>query len=220
MLKMINPDICEIIAVRHGQTIANKTGRLQGQFDTPLDEVGQLQADAIAARLKKCFFDIVYSSDLERAMVTAGKIIEFHPGKKVIPSKELREWNLGELQGHEYKELIEKYPRIMDAFKNEGETPPIPGGESVMDFHNRIVTFIDKIAAENIGKRVLIVSHGGAMQRLFLHTTGQLKNGNIRPLCDNASLSVFRFKNHQWQLVTWNDIAHLENIGTHATLTF
>ncbi|MBR2508694.1 MAG: histidine phosphatase family protein [Lentisphaeria bacterium] len=212
-------DVCEIIAVRHGETVANKTGVLQGQFNTALNEVGLMQADAIAARLKNRYFDIAYSSDLDRAMITGQKIVAYHPGLELLPSPELREWNLGKLQGREYKDLIVEYPEVMQAFK-KGGSPDVPEGESVAEFHLRITTFLDRIAAENTGKRVLLVSHGGAMQRILVHAMGQIADKNIRPLCDNASLSVFKCKAGQWQLVTWNDVAHLEDIGTHNTLTF
>lgn len=213
-------DVCEIIIVRHGETIANKTGILQGHLDTALSETGILQADAVARRLKKQHFDIVYCSDLERAMTTAEKIAVFHPDLKIIPSPELREWNLGDLQGRLYNELINEYPEIMGAFKKDNDIPFVPGGESSEAFHQRIVSFFDRIAAENTGKRVLLVTHGGVMQRILLHTTGHINGNNIRPLCANASLSVFKYKSGKWQLITWNDTAHLENIEMHDTLTF
>lgn len=218
---MSNSDICEFFVVRHGQTVANKTGILQGQLDTDLDEDGLMQAEAVAQRLKNRTFDVVYSSDLNRAMVTAQKILQFHQELKIIPSPELREWNLGDLQGRKYDELIVKYPEIMQAFKCESaDIPDIPCGERLADFQVRVASFMDKIAAENIGRKILMVSHGGALQRMLVHTMGQVSQVNIRPLCDNASLSIFKYKNGKWQLITWNDTAHLENIGTHSTLTF
>lgn len=217
---MNTSDICEIIAVRHGQTVSNKSGILQGHLDIPLDEVGLQQAQAIALRLKNRHFDVAYSSDLSRAMVTGEKILEFHPDLKLIPSPELREWNLGELQGQKYSDLIVKYPEVMKAFQSPTGNLQIPGGESLDDFQLRIANFMNKTASENIGKRVLLISHGGAMQRILSHTFGQLGEGNIRPLCDNASLSVFKFKAGKWQLVTWNDISHLESVGTHSTLVY
>lgn len=217
---MNTSDTCEFIVVRHGQTVANKTGVLQGQLDTPLDDTGLLQASAVAERLKNRIFDIAYSSDLSRAMVTCRKIAEFHPDLEIIPSIALREWNLGDLQGKSYSDLIVEYPEVMNSFKKENEPPPIPGGETLAEFQLRIASFLDETAAANLGKRVLLVSHGGAMQRMLVHTMGKLSQVNIRPLCDNASLSSFRYKSGQWQLICWNDTAHLENIGMHNTLTF
>lgn len=113
----MNENICEIVIVRHGETLANSMGVLQGQQDTALNDFGKRQAQAVAERLAKDHFDAVLSSDLGRAMDTAKAIVQYHEGLQVIPTKELREWNLGELQGQPYTELTRKYPDIMAAFK-------------------------------------------------------------------------------------------------------
>ena len=210
----------KIIIVRHGESKTNELGLLVGQGDFPLTDLGLSQAEQTAEALASEQIDAVYSSDLGRAMDTANTIVKYHPDLTVIPSEGLREWNLGDLQGKEYKDLLVQYPAIMDAFKSEGEVPPIPNGESQEDFQNRVSGFMDRIAAENIGKRLLFVSHGGATQRMFTHVTGPLKPGNIRPLCANASLSVFQRRPAGWQLVAWNDISHLAHIKMHDTLTF
>ena len=217
---MKNSDICEIIAVRHGETVANKTGILQGQSDTPLNEIGIMQAHAIAERLKKRHFDLAYTSDLNRAVATAELITANHPQLQLVKTPSLREWNLGDLQGQPYTELRIKYPDILNAFKKDGEVPPIPGGENIEDFQNRIGSFMDEIAKANPGKRILFVSHGGAMQRMLKHTMGKTDIRNICPLSANAGMSVFHYQNKQWRLITWNDTAHLEDIQMHETLTF
>ena len=209
---------CEITVIRHGQTIANKVGTLQGQLDTQLDDLGLLQADAVANRLKNYHFDIAYSSDLSRTMVTAKKIVAFHPNLELNPTIELREWNLGIFQGQSINELKISNPNFFNLLKKETSPSPIPGGESVVEFHNRVITFLDLIAKENLGKKVLLVSHGGVIQRMLIHTFGALAKNNIRPLCDNVSLSKFKFVDGQWQLITWNDTSHLENIEINQTI--
>ena len=217
---MNKSDICEIIAVRHGETVANKSGVLQGQYNTPLNENGILQARAIAERLKKRSFDMVFTSDLDRAHDTAKIIAEFHPQIKVTPTASLREWDLGVLQGRPYSELIVEYPDIMNAFKKPGKVPPIPGGEDIGCFQQRISSFMDETARANCGKTLLFVSHGGAMQRMLVHAMGEAAPQNIYPLCDNASLSIFRFRGGQWQLITWNDTSHLDHLELNAIITY
>ena len=89
-------DICEIVVVRHGETVANKQGVLQGHLDTPLNETGVIQAQAIAERLKNRSFDAIYSSDLQRAANTARAIVAHHSQVDIVYTEELREWNLGD----------------------------------------------------------------------------------------------------------------------------
>ena len=213
-------DTCEILVVRHGETVANKSGILQGHYDTPLNENGIAQAKCVAKRLKNKHFDAIYSSDLNRAFDTAKIIAEEHVSLPIIKVEKLREWNLGVLQGRPYKELIIEYPDILAAFKQQQHVPSIPGGETIEEFHNRIANCLEDIAKENLGKKVLIVSHGGAIQRMLIHTMGRISEKNIYPLCDNVGISVFKYQQGHWQMVKWNDTAHVEELELHTTLTF
>ncbi len=217
---MLNPDVCEFVVVRHGQTEANISGVLQGQLDTPLDATGIAQAEAIAERLKNDSFDMVFSSDLGRTMNTAEIILKYHPELTIHPVTQLREWNLGDLQSKPYSLLKIQYPEIMAAFKTSPDDLVVPNGESLAEFQKRVSDFMNELANEYPGKRLLLVSHGGATQRMFRHVVGPVATGNITPLCANSSLSVFRHSPSGWQLITWNDTAHLAMIKTHDTLTF
>lgn len=210
---MVPENICELVVVRHGQTESNRTGTLQGQLNTALDELGVLQAQAVAGRLKKRRFDMVFSSDLARAVNTAKTILQYHPQLQINTTPALREWNLGDLQGRLLKDLAEKEPEIMQAFRTETPEFKIPGGESLQEFQSRINDFLKSLAKAHTGKRLLLVSHGGAIQRMLRYTTGSINVPNVRPFCSNASIAVFRCKNQEnWQLVTWNDTAHLEDL--------
>lgn len=211
----------EFIVVRHGQTIANKTGTLQGQTDTPLDETGIAQAQAVAEQLKGEQIDVVLSSDLGRAMATAEEIVKFHDGLTVLPHQGLREWDLGALQGKTYAELNMEYPEVMAAFKTPVNGLIIPGGESFEAFQNRISATLEQIATDHPGKRILLVSHGGATQRMFSHVAGNVRESNVTPLCANASISGFRkLENGAWQLTKWSETGHLAHIVMHETLTY
>ena len=111
----------EFVMFRHGQTADNAAGILQGHRDTLLDELGRTQARWAAERLKDTQIDAIYASDLKRAFETA-RIIGETAGVDPIPSKGLREWHLGELEGQRSKELWEKHFEIMNCFaEDKGE---------------------------------------------------------------------------------------------------
>ena len=63
-----------IYLVRHGETEANVTNTLQGQSDVPLNANGVEQAQLAGRRLRSKPFDVIWSSDLSRAAVTAREI--------------------------------------------------------------------------------------------------------------------------------------------------
>ena len=54
----------EILLVRHGETLWNQQGRMQGQHDSPLTPTGLHQARRLALRLAEMEFAALYSSDL------------------------------------------------------------------------------------------------------------------------------------------------------------
>ena len=77
----------------------------------------------------------------------------------------------------------------------------------------QISDLLNMLPQQYNGKRVLLVSHGGAMQRILRHCTGGIEAPNVKPFCGNTGISIFRCKDQQiWQLVTWNDQAHLEDL--------
>ncbi|XP_030645288.1 putative fructose-2,6-bisphosphatase TIGAR A [Chanos chanos] len=63
--------------IRHGETVYNKDGLLQGQsIDSPLSETGMRQAEAAGQYLKDVKFTNVFVSDMNRAKQTAEIILK------------------------------------------------------------------------------------------------------------------------------------------------
>ena len=153
-------------------------------------------------------------------MSTASAITQYHAPLSAKPCTELREWNLGELEGLSFSVLYEKYSDIMESFKREDEDTRIPGGESQKEFQARLDGFFDSLAAEHQGKRILIVTHGGALQRIFRHAVGPTESNNYLSLSGNTSVNIFRNIAGRWQLVTWNDCSNLKDIGQKATIGY
>lgn len=213
---------CVFVIVRHGETDANRTGLLQGQSNCPLNDNGRRQAAAAAERLAGEHFDLAYSSDLVRAFETAGIVARAHAGLAVCPVKDLREWFLGDMEDRPQKELLKLYPEEMAAFRREACEVRIPGGESLTEFQARVSNFLTALADKNPGKRILLVTHGGVLQRIFRMAVGMTAPGNFLSLTVNASISTVRrdIGAGAWQLVTWNSADHLRGLDMHDTLVY
>ena len=211
--------ITEFIVVRHGETDANLNKTLQGQLDTPLNPLGIRQAEKTAERLRHETFDYIFSSDLGRAMKTAELIAAPHR-LPVVSLRALREWNLGTLQGRKWEELRTQYPEIIEAFKQEASDVPVPGGESRQDLNIRVADCLDELADRYAGKRILLVAHGGSLKAMFRHVVGTVSEYSRLPLTDNASVSAFRHIDGFWQLISWNDTAHLRGLGANESVVF
>ena len=144
--------------VRHGETSWNLAGRFQGYTDIPLNETGQEQARTLQEQFDEIAFDAVYSSDLMRAAETA-KIITRNRFE-IIQDSRIRELFCGDWEGKTMKELIEAGEPLQQYFLDPLTTPPT-GGETILDIFNRVGTFLNEIKKQYVGKKVLIVSHGG-----------------------------------------------------------
>ena len=197
-----------IYLVRHGETEANVTNTIQGQSDVPLNKNGLYQAELAAARFGKMHFDVILSSDLSRAAVTARKIAGERP---VTFTPELREWDLGHWQGMTFEQAAEKFPEEVAAFRSGDPDAVISGGESRRVFHERADRIIRYIISKYPGKTLLCVTHGGLLRAVFKNITGITCHSKMIRT-DNTCFCGFTFSHdsQQWQMLCWNDTAHLE----------
>jgi len=143
----------KIILTRHGRTIENDKKILQGHMQTGLSAEGIGQAKKLARRLKDEKIDIIYSSDLKRAADTAKEIVKYHKNIPIYFTEELRERNLGSLQGMKTKSVNwKKIPRDV---------------ETLAAVKKRMKRFLAKIHKKHPKKNVLLVSHGGTGRALL-----------------------------------------------------
>ena len=204
----------EIWVVRHGETPWNVVRRVQGWEDIPLNEKGIEQAQALGKHLATLKatgdgVDAIYTSDLKRAHHTAsiladslGLTLNIEPG--------VRERHFGVLQGLIYGEMDQQAPEAAKVWRSRDPDAELPGGESLGFFHQRVVQAIDDIAAKHLGQRVMVVSHGGAMDIIWRHATQvSLRVPREAPLL-NASLNRLSVSKEGWKLINWGDVRHLE----------
>ncbi|KAF6254738.1 pyridoxal phosphate-dependent transferase [Scenedesmus sp. NREL 46B-D3] len=124
-------------------------------------------------------FDAVVSSDLLRTVQTAQVLaaaynlqVQQHPG--------LRERNLGLLQGLTYAEGPVAQPEAWAALQSSSNRTRIPGGgESLDDLQQRFTETLLDIAGQFPGKRVLLVSHGGALHAAHRAARGYAARGKV-----------------------------------------
>ena len=99
-----------LLLIRHGESIANAEGRLQGHLDIPLSDRGRRQAERLAERLAVLSVKALYTSPLLRAKGTA-EIMSERLGLAIEQRAALMERNVGELEGLTREEIIARFPR-------------------------------------------------------------------------------------------------------------
>src|SRR4051794_39930869 len=99
----------ELLIVRHGESVANAEGRMQGQRDYPLSEVGVQQASLLGRFLARAgySFDAAYTSPLTRARATALELTNALGMPEAELSPELAELHAGCLQGLTRDEIVQ-----------------------------------------------------------------------------------------------------------------
>jgi probable phosphoglycerate mutase len=152
--------------IRHGQTEANAQGVWHGSIDTPLSSRGHEQAQRVARYIAAEHSDAValYSSPLQRARNTALAIAQ-STGLAVEVEEGLAEYDLGSWEGKTYRALQEEH-QMWHHIKTDPDFAP-HGGESPRQVVDRLVAALRQIAARHAGKRIVAVSHGGAMTMAF-----------------------------------------------------
>ncbi len=182
-----------LIVVRHGQSISNVRGTFTGQMDSPLSELGVLQAEKTAEYLRDRHIDVIYSSDLCRAMQTAAPTARDH-GLEVIPDARLREICGGDWEGRTGEEIAQLYPENYRIWKTDVYRSTPDGGESVVEVSVRVNEFLQEILQKHEGKCVAIFSHALAVRSLACQWFG-LPLAEIKdvPWLSNASVTVVRY---------------------------
>lgn len=156
--------------VRHGQSVWNAEGRVQGQTShVPLTLLGHAQAGSAARQLAglrrdgravdRSPVDAIVTSDLRRARETAdvlGVVLGLVP--RVEPA--LREQALGSLEGRLTSELVAE-PSPDGVHVSEVRWG---GGESIRDVHARVARFLERLCADPPGSSVALVSHGDTIR--------------------------------------------------------
>jgi probable phosphoglycerate mutase len=149
-----------VVLLRHGRTAHNATGRIQGQLDVDLDDVGRAQALAVADALVEATPYAVVSSDLARAKDTAMPLAD-RSGVSLTLDPRLREISLGEWQGLTADEAEQRFPEEYAAWRR-GEDVRRGGGETYLDAGRRAAECIGELVQGlPDGRTLIVVTHGG-----------------------------------------------------------
>lgn len=205
--------------VRHGKTQWNLEGRFQGaNGDSPLLETSIEELHLLGKNMAHIKFDKIFSSDLPRAMATAQIINSENHFSQVIESHaELREWQLGSLEGQKVSTITAIYPHQMEAFRHNLAkfNNSIFGAESVYNTTRRTIDFIKSQKGQSY-ENLLFVGHGAnltASLRLLLgYNFAQLRQqGGLT----NGSVTILETQDFEhFTLLDWNNVDHLEAIKT------
>lgn len=132
----------------HGTTIDNETDKATGWLPGELSDTGKQQAKDLGPMVEDKKFDVVFCSDLKRAVDSAE--LAFGDAYKIIPDERLRECNYGDMNGEP-----DEFKKDMKSFVEKA----FPNGESYRDVEKRMHHFLNFLRAHHDGKHIAIVAH-------------------------------------------------------------
>lgn len=186
----------KIWITRHGQTNLNKETLMQGITDEPLNGIGIQQANDARKLINDIHFDAVYSSPLDRAIVT-GSIIGNIEREKVITDPRLIEMNFGKFELYNYFRMgpwMSLYWIFPDVF-------PAPDTvETMASMVSRVTDFFHDLEKKEY-ENVLISVHGGIMRIVCGYLMHRSNGIYGRMLPKNCEIRVFESSENGYRYI-------------------
>jgi len=221
--------------VRHGKTILNTLGRMQGWVDAPLTPKGQAVAEQLGRGIKRegIEFKSVYSSDSARAKTTASIILdrnEFQVSINETPA--LRELALGSYEGELDEKMLREVALYMGYKSGEAlleaektgieviiqalaaikDLDTLGIAEDYYDIKARAENFIREIAVKEAsegGGNILVVSHGFTIG-ILLSELDEQEDYPTAIDVGNASVSKVVYKEGSFTVESIGDMHYVE----------
>lgn len=205
-----------VYLIRHGKTVWNIEGRLQGSGDSPLTDEGILGAKKTGQALKSVNFTACYSSMQKRAQDTARFILGENEQTDVPHFHHwgLNEFDFGSWEGtksvelHENDEywVMKQTPALYEAKSN--------GGEVFQQLYDRAVQAFHHITRLHKDGNVLIVSHGMTLTLLTAVLKGihwhDFRDESKHSFVANTAINIVEVNGDKVELVAFNQVDHLE----------
>ena len=214
-------DYLKVLLIRHGESVGNVDGRLEGRSSTSLSQYGQWQATQLASYLHQHQPPptYLYSSPLQRATETA-QYLALSTGCPLRLEIALQELHQGIFQGLTWEEASDRYPQICVALTATLDYQPVPEAETPMAAARRAVAWWDTLwQRHGPGDSVWMVTHGGFMLSLIrvilgcdrtwqipIRHTALFEFWLLHPDCTDDSQNNPEY----WKIVRFNETPHLQ----------
>lgn len=205
-----------IYLIRHGKTVWNTEGRLQGSADSALVEEGIKGAKKVGIALRNIPFAAAYSSMQKRAQDTANYILDEN-NLSDIPH--FHHWGLNEFDFGAWEGVKSTDLQDNDEYWVMKHTPAeykakSNGGELFEQLYQRVTRVFQQIAKlHQNDEHVLIVSHGMTLTLLTAVLKGipwqDFRNEEKHCFVSNTAITKVKLENGTVELIDFNNTAHL-----------
>jgi probable phosphoglycerate mutase len=202
-----------VVLVRHGESFATVERYIGGvRTCKGLTDLGKSQSRLLGERLARTgelTVDAVVSSSFKRAIETAEIFAPFIGHNDIDVRPGFGEHDPGPVcDGLKFDDFVAKYGR--PDFAGDPHAVTFPGGETLAQFHERVVAALWDLERDYKGKTVVVACHGGTIDGILRHCLQTPQTGRFEVFTKNTSLTeLVRPRENIWRLLRYNDHAHL-----------
>ncbi len=157
---------CKVTFICHGSTINSEENRFyDDESHPPLNENGKIEIEKISKwlRAKGLKTDVLYSCAALRCIQSSRIISQYlnidYKLLDILRSRKAGLWN-----GLTFYEIEQKYPEELEKYHHDRKNFWVAGGETTEELNKRVSESLSKIVEENVGKRIIIVTHPEVIQ--------------------------------------------------------
>ena len=201
----------DILLIRHGENEYTRRGKLPGQLPgVHLNEAGQKQAQALAARLRRAPLKAVYSSPQERAIETARPLADALRLEVQI-CDDMRDVDCGAWAGRSLKQLART--RLWREVQQRPSRMQFPEGETFAAAQARAVQAVEQLARAHPKGLIAAITHADVIKLVVAYYLGQPLDLFQRLVISTGSITCLHLGQGQPALVKLNDTGPLPSSG-------
>ena len=200
----------KILLTRHGHVDGINPKRFRGRAELPLTELGLRQADRLGARIAAQWKPAaIYTSGLQRCVVTAGKIaVASGTGAAVLDG--LMDLDYGDWQGRVQDEVRNEAPELFQLWHTAPQLMRFPKGESLQELVARVAEALRSVLAHHPRQTVVMVGHDSVNRALLLQLLDQPLAAYWKLAQDPCCLNEIVVQGTDVRIERINDTCHLE----------
>lgn len=199
----------KIVLTRHGHVDGIKPKRFRGRAELALTELGQRQADAVAARIAATWKPAaIYTSGMQRCVVTGAKIGKAcGVGASVVDG--LMDLDYGKWQMRVQDEVKAEQPELYRLWHEAPQLMRFPGGESLQDLVARTSDALRSVLQQHPKETVVLVGHDSVNRALLLQLLDQPLSAYWKLAQDPCCLNEIDIDGDKVEVRRVNDTAGL-----------
>lgn len=201
--------VTKIYLIRHCQSMGNIEHKFQGRYDADISPAGEKQLELLGLRFRNEPVDVIYTSPLKRARLTAQAIAKYH-SIDVIVEPGFIEIDCGRMENLLLSEVAVRFPETAMNWDRTPDLCHFPDGENMSQVYERVNAALDKVIAENPGKTVVVTTHGGVLRNLYARITfGELTGIRKSEVFGNTGVSTLIAEDGELRWESVNDLTHM-----------